>query len=59
MCPFDATRALSCLYRFWMKADFRFSAMIPVNAAVVSIKEGAVMIPITYTLEFSFESFKN
>ena len=31
-----------------------FSAVISVNAEVVSVKEGSFMIPITYTMEFHF-----
>ena len=31
-----------------------FSAVISMNAEVVSVKEGSFMIPITYTMEFHF-----
>ena len=31
-----------------------FSAVVSVNAEVVSVKEGSFMIPITYTMEFHF-----
>ena len=37
-----------------LSAYICFSAVISVNAEVVSVKEGSFMIPITYTMEFHF-----
>ena len=37
-----------------LSAYICFSAVISVNAEVVSVKEGSFMIPITYTMELHF-----
>jgi hypothetical protein len=38
-------------------AYISFSAMIPVNTEVVSVKEGTFMVPVTYTVGLHF--FRN